>query len=326
MKTQVINLKLFLAVLVAILGLYNCSKEEPAPSFTTGKNSFTLSLDGVERKYWVHVPSGYTGENKVPMVIFCHGSGQDGEQFYNISGWKEIGDKENILTVFPSSLEYCVMEDGVTSTTTKWNSLPGGFSFCAGQNVKDDVAFMRQMISALEKRYNIDNKRIYMAGFSNGGQFTATCSIQMSDILAAVVSCGGGGSFPRDSVYTPLRKLPVMLMFGNKDQKLLKGLGLPDDASVPMGFDALYAAYPQLYGVQAKPYIKNFNLDETNYTVSGDTNSVAIADYVGLSGNPNNIFKMAEVKGLEHEYPNGINYPVNGAIYHWNWFKNFTLP
>ncbi len=326
MKNNLFKGALLLVLVFAGICFSRCSKNDPNPSFKTGRNEFTISVDGITREYIVHVPNTYTGASSVPVVIMCHGTAQSGDLFYNISGWKEVGDSLNILTVYPSALEYCVEEDGETTTTAKWNSFPGGFAFCPGQNLHDDVAFMRQMIAALEKQYHIDNKRIYMAGFSNGGQFSATCAIQMSDILAAVISVGGGGSLPRDTVYTPIRQLPVMLMFGNKDGKLLKALGLPADASVPMGFDALYAAYPQLYFAQAKPFINDFGLDETNYTVSGDTNSVVTADFVGLSGNPNNVFKMVEVKGLEHEYPNGINYPIRGAVYHWGWLKNYSLP
>lgn len=310
----------------ALLTVWSCHKDNTTPNFTTGKNSFTVTADGVTRNYIVSVPSRYTGQTKTPVVIMCHGAGGDGELFYKISGWKEVGDSLGIITVFPSALSYCVVDDGVMENSTKWNSFPGGDPFCPGQDLKDDVAFMRQMIADLERKYNIDTKRIYMVGFSSGGQFSATCAIQMSDVLAASISCGGGGSFPRDSMYTPLRQLPVMLMFGSKDDKMVKSLGLPSGSAVPMGFDALYSVYPQLYAIQVKPYIDNFKLDATHYTVSGDTNSVVVADYVGLSGNPNNVFKIAEVKGLEHEYPNGINYPLSGALYHWGWFKNYTLP
>ena len=255
-----------------------------------------------------------------------HGTGQTGELFYNISGWKEVGDSANILTVYPSSLTYCIIEDGVTEATTKWHSLPGGFAFCPDAKLKDDIKFIKQIISELKARYNVDSNRLYTVGFSNGGQFSATCAVQISDIIAAAISCGGGGSLPRDSTYTPVRLLPTMLMFGSKDGKMLKGLGLPTTAIVPMGFDKLYAAFPYLYAVQPKPYIKTFKLNEANYKVTGDTNSVVIADYVGLSGNSQNVFKMVEVKGLEHEYPNGKNYPLNGATYHWAWLKQYSLP
>lgn len=315
-----------LAWLLPLL-LMGCQKNEDTnPKVPFGKNRFTIAVDGAEREYYVHVPTGYKSNVATPVVIMCHGTSGDGALFYNISGWKEVGETENILTVYPSALPYCVTEDGVTKTTTKWNSFPGGFSFCPGENPKDDLKFMRQMIANVEATFNVDAKRIYMVGFSNGGQFAATCAVQMSDVIAAAVSCGGGGSLFKDSTYTPVRLLPVMLMFGNKDGKMIAGLGLPEGSAVPMGFSELYAAYPYLYTVQPLPYIKTFRLKETGYTLSGDPNSVVEADYVGLSGNPNNVFKMVEVKGLEHEYPNGTNHPLKGAVQHWAWFKQYRLP
>lgn len=326
MKKIIINQYYFWAVFSFMFLMNSCSKEDQNPQFTPGKNNFTISVDGTERSYVVHVPARYSGNESVPMVIFCHGSGQSGDQFYNISGWKEVGDTANFLTVFPTALVYCTVEDGVTENKTKWNSFPGGSEFCPGQNKKDDVKFISEMITQLERIFKVDAKRIYMAGFSNGGQFTATCAIQISDRIAAVISCGGGGSFPTDTIYTPVRKLPVMLMFGNQDGKLLKKLGLPDNASVPMGFDSLYTLYPQLYFAQVKPYINNFELDENNYTIGGDNNPITFANYSGKSGDPNNVFLIAEVKGLIHEYPNGKNYPLNGAVYHWDWFKKYQLP
>jgi len=67
-----------------------------------------------------------------------------------------------------------------------------------------------------------------------------------------------------------------------------------------MGFVQLYAAYPVLYYMQPKPYINSFRLNPVP-VISGDTNSVAIADYSGISGNPNNVFKMLEIKNLQVE-------------------------
>ena len=57
---------------------------------------------------------------------------------------------------------------------------------------------------------------MYTVGFSNGGEFAASrTAIELSDKMAASISCGGGGALPRDTVLIPKRKLPVMLMFGN---------------------------------------------------------------------------------------------------------------
>ncbi len=321
------HIKSLTITLSFVVFLLSCQKDKSSNSeYTVGKNRFTITVDGTEREYYVHVPAGYTNNSATPVVIMCHGGGQTGEQFYNISGWKEVGDSVNILTVFPTALIYCTNEDGVTANMTKWNSFPGGSAICPGVNQKDDVKFIKDMITAIKARFNVDAKRIYMVGFSNGGQFTATCSVEISDILAAAIASGGGGAFPRDTTCNPVRLLPSMLMFGNKDEKMIKGLGLPAGSSVPMGFTELYATYPYLYSAQPKPYINTFRLNTATYTVSGDTNSVVTADYVGLSGNPNNVFKMVELKGMDHEYPNGLNYPLRGAVYHWAWFKQYSLP
>lgn len=326
-KNTFMHIKSLTITLSFVVFLLSCQKDKSSNSeYTVGKNRFTITVDGTEREYYVHVPAGYTNNSATPVVIMCHGGGQTGEQFYNISGWKEVGDSVNILTVFPTALIYCTNEDGVTANMTKWNSFPGGSAICPGVNQKDDVKFIKDMITAIKARFNVDAKRIYMVGFSNGGQFTATCSVEISDILAAAIASGGGGAFPRDTTCNPVRLLPSMLMFGNKDEKMIKGLGLPAGSSVPMGFTELYATYPYLYSAQPKPYINTFRLNTATYTVSGDTNSVVTADYVGLSGNPNNVFKMVELKGMDHEYPNGLNYPLRGAVYHWAWFKQYSLP
>ena len=40
----------------------------------------------------------------------------------------------------------------------------------------------------MKSNYKVDAKRIYLNGFSNGGQMAAKCAIEMSDVLAAVCS------------------------------------------------------------------------------------------------------------------------------------------
>lgn len=74
-----------------IISLPQCDKnnnsyEQPG---TTGKQHFTIVTDGINREYYVHVPARYDAKNPTPAVFMLHGSGGNGEKFYNISGWKE---------------------------------------------------------------------------------------------------------------------------------------------------------------------------------------------------------------------------------------------
>lgn len=309
-----------------LLLLVSCQKENTtAPGFTTGKNRFTITVDGAEREFFVHVPTGYTGTTPIPLVIMFHGTGQSGEQFYNISGWKEVGDSATVLTVFPSALPYCITDEGVTGVNTKWKEYPGSYTYCSGVVPKEDINFIRQMITQLQSRYKIDSRRIYAAGFSNGSGMSARCAVELSDIFAATVSSGGGAALPKDTALTPVRLLPAMLMFGNRDAKMLKGIGLPAGSSAPMGLTQLYTAYPGLYQAQAKPFVDAFKLNPV-FTSGGDTTLAATGDFSGSPGNPNNIFRIVEVKGMEHEYPNGTNHPLRAAVFNWAWFKQFSLP
>jgi len=322
--------QLFLFMLVAAaLFMSSCKSEDsvtdPTPSgYVVGKNRFTTQIDGDTREYYVHVPAKYNANTATPVVFMLHGSGQNGEQFYNISGWKEVGETENILTVYPSSWRYCVIEDGVQETTTKWNVQPARWSPCAGQTLRNDVKFLNTIISELKAKFNMDSKRIYLAGFSNGGQMAAKCTIEMSDKFAAIVE--SAGSFYADTTYVPLRKMPTTLQVGNEDY----GSGNTGPA-IPLSLLHSLLSTPGLplpfsrFQKEANVHVRSFGLDP-NFTVSGDTNTVAVATYASLTPNPNNSFRFALIKGLGHAYPNGTNHWLEGAKVNWAWMKNYTLP
>ncbi|MFZ1255451.1 MAG: hypothetical protein WAR77_03820, partial [Saprospiraceae bacterium] len=63
-------------------------------------------LDGHVRECIIVKPSTAPPVGGYPVVFMLHGTSGDGEKFYNISGWKELGQAENFITVFPSSLSW----------------------------------------------------------------------------------------------------------------------------------------------------------------------------------------------------------------------------
>lgn len=320
--------RIFCFILIAIfsVSIFSCSKTTdetltPLTSATVkGKNRFTTNIDGDEREYYVHVPQSYTGTSAVPVVFMLHGTSGDGEKFYNNSGWKELGEDEGIITVFPSSWRYCIIDEGVVKNTTKWNTVPAEWFFCAGQTPRNDIKFLRTIITELNAKYKIDNKHIYLAGFSNGGQMAAKCGIEMSDKFAAIVQAEG--SFSRDTTYTPLRKLPTTLQYGNLDY----GPGVTGDP-VPLSKLAAILNTPgsNILYRSASTHAKSFGLNPA-FIISGDTNSVSVATYKSLTPGSVNDFRIAFVKGLAHQYPNGDNHWMEGARVNWAWFKQYSLP
>lgn len=71
----------------------------------------TMTVESVERQFIVVRPSAPTPAGGYPVVFMFHGTSGDGERFYNISGWKEKGEREGFVTNFPSSWEHCFLND-----------------------------------------------------------------------------------------------------------------------------------------------------------------------------------------------------------------------
>jgi polyhydroxybutyrate depolymerase len=291
-----------------------------ANPFIRGKNKFTTRVDGDTREYLVHVPQGYNLTTPTKIVFMLHGTSQTGETMYDKCGWKEVGEDENILTVFPTSWKYCINVSGSTRTTTKWNTVPDAeWTFCAGETPRDDIKFLRKIITELRSKFNVDTSRVYLVGFSNGGQMAAKCSILMGDVLAAVIS--NSVSFYTNTVYTPIRKLPVAYQVGNQDY----GPGNTGPAIPLDSFSNLLQTPGNLVYRIARLYINNFGLNNT-FTLTGDSTIALTATYAAPSGDPLNIFSFVVVSGLGHAYPNGDNHWMEAAKLHWLWLKQFAIP
>jgi polyhydroxybutyrate depolymerase len=286
-----------------------------------GKSRLTLTIDGDEREYYMHIPKAYTGKEAVPVVFMLHGTSGDGEKFYETSGWKEVGETENIITIFPSSWRYCIVDpvDGA-KTTTKWNTPPDSeWTFCQGQKPRDDIKFLKTIVTELKQKYKVDAQRFYLVGFSNGGQMAAKCSIEMSDIFAAIVE--SAGSFFIDTTYTPKRKIPLTYQVGSDDW----GPG-NDGPDLPLSqFDTLLKRPDFKYYKIKQRHITHFGLNQ-KYTITGDTTTAVFAHFTSATNTPNNIFQFVMIKGLAHAYPNGTNHPLKAAEKDWEWLKKFSLP
>jgi len=309
-----------LSVLVILLGMTACKDSDGPEPIQKGKNRFTLVVEDTEREYYVHVPESYTGEDPVPVVFMLHGTSGTGLDMYDRSGWVEVGEAENILTVFPSSLRFCIIDpvDG-QKNTTKWNAQPADWIFCPNAVPRDDIRFLRAVMDDLADKYNVDEKKTYLVGFSNGGQMAAKCAVELGDRLAAVVE--NAGSFYVDTVYTPLRPLPVAYQLGNKDY----GPGV-DGPEIPLSkIDEVLADFAYRPARAAHVHVQTFGLSD-QYTVSGDTNTAVIATYPSLTPGSPNDYRFVFVKGLGHAYPNGKNHWMEAARLHWDWMKQFSLP
>lgn len=295
MKTK--NLTSYILVLLGLL----CSIPNFANTNTrTGRLDRTLVSEGKTREYIVHIPASYTGKKAMPVVFMFHGSGGTGEKFWNISRWKELGEVEGFISVYPYALEYCYEQFGQTRNGSKWLTTNVKNMLCPGQKTYDDVVFVEAIANELLNEFNVDKTRIYACGFSNGAAFVnSALALESTDLFAALATVAGFNSEPI-SIANPL---PYYAMIGGEDPKIQAARGV---GTIPILETPLRALSP-IWDVVEIMLANNKLTDASsaqerpNYLRMRFTTSTAGLD---------NEMIFVVVRGLEHKYPNGTNNPA----------------
>ena len=277
-----------------------------------GRRDFNFKFDGVDRNFVLSVPTGAVPAGGYPMVMMLHGTSGDGDKFYTISGWKELGEKEKFISVFPSSLEFCfVGTQGFKNITSKWNNGEAQSVKCPNlvQDFKDDVKFLRKVVDTLKRLYTINNSKVYISGFSNGSVMTNKLAIEMSDVFSAAASSGGLMS-SLDSA-KPKRYIPIWETIGTHDAFLIDNLGrpLPFNDSLNDYITSFTSVYRGVENLANK-----FRLNKTNITYT------YIFDQPNSNSQKNYLY-YTFIKDMEHVFPNGVNYPLSAPIQYWEFFK-----
>lgn len=162
----------------------------------------TIDVDGRARTYLAYVPSNYDGKQAVPLVIVLHGATQSAESAERMSGMSRLADREGFIAAYPT---------GVGRVPT-WNA--GNCCGYARANNVDDIGFLRTMIARLENAYNIDRRRIYVTGISNGAMLSFRAACEMSDVVAAVAPVEGA----QNVECRPASPVSVLIFHGTADR------------------------------------------------------------------------------------------------------------
>jgi polyhydroxybutyrate depolymerase len=147
--------------------------------------SETLVFGGVERNYIYVIPAAYDAKIPMPVVFIFHGAGNEGKLLERSLGFTQLQSRKYFLAVYPNGLD------------KEWN---GGRSEPSSLDSarSDDVGFVSALIDSLAKKFNIDARRIYATGSSNGAIFCETLAVRLSDRIAAIGPVNGilGPSVP----------------------------------------------------------------------------------------------------------------------------------
>src|ERR1043166_2613292 len=137
------------------------------PSAPTGLHPLSL---GRERDGKLYVPQAYDATAALPLIILLHGAGQSSAEWFGSYGRRAESMRSILLA--PDSR-------GQT-----WDVAYGGFG--------PDVAFINHALQAVFSRYNVDARRIALAGFSDGASYALSLGLANGDVVPNVIAFSPG--------------------------------------------------------------------------------------------------------------------------------------
>lgn len=159
------------------------------------------------RPYSSHAPKGYDGSTPTPMILLLHGYGATGIVQMGYFGFAAMSDDKGVFIAYP---------DGTKDSAGKlfWNATDA----CCDLDGKavDDVAYLTAVVHDMQARFNIDPKRIWVVGHSNGAFMTQRLACERSDLFAAGVSLAGAQWLDQTKC-TPTRPFPIADVHGDAD-------------------------------------------------------------------------------------------------------------
>ncbi len=171
-----------------------------------GDSTQTIKHGGLDRSYLVHVPPKYDAKKPTPVVLIFHGAMTDATITARFTGLNEKADKEGFIAVYPNGT-------GQLAWMLFWNA--GNCCGYAEKHKIDDVGFVRALLDDLGKRVNVDAKRVYATGISNGGIMCYRLASELSDRIAAIAPVAGTMGAAKCH---PKRPVSVMHFHGTDDQ------------------------------------------------------------------------------------------------------------
>lgn len=195
-----VSKRLYYSLLLSLL----CFPAYVLANLAAGDYEFAVNVNGDKRPYLVHIPTQSQAGQALPMVLALHGGlgnmhVQASERFYH---QVSAAEKYGYIVVFPNG--YSRLPGGKFAT---WNA-----GLCCGPAVKkqsDDVAVIRGIIEDMQQRAQVDAKRIFVDGMSNGGMMSYRLACELSGTVSAIAAVAGTDNTQRCQPAKPVAVLHI---------------------------------------------------------------------------------------------------------------------
>ena len=168
----------------------------------------SITYDGLERTYRIHIPPSFDKTTQMPLVLVLHGGGgtaEGMEEQLTLGGFNNLSDKKGFIVVYPEGIE------------KHWNDGRKNVTYRAHQEQIDDVGFISALIDTITEEFNIDPGRVYVTGISNGAMMSYRLACEISEKITAIAPVAG--AIPKDIIpqCSPSKPVSVLVISGTDD-------------------------------------------------------------------------------------------------------------
>jgi len=137
------------------------------------------TVEGAEREALVSPPSRRGTSGKAPLVFVFHGHG---------GSMRTASQAFRIQDLWPEAV-VAYMQGLPTGTDIDPRGTLPGWQRDPGEHSDRDLKFFDAALQGLEKKFAIDDRRVYATGFSNGAYFVYLLWAERARLLAAIAPC-----------------------------------------------------------------------------------------------------------------------------------------
>lgn len=213
---------------------------KPAPLLLNGREGEVWTVSsGRNRRYLISVPTHYNPARPAPVLFGFDGWCDSPENFRRYSRLYETGAAREAIRIYPESIN------------RGWEGAP-----YAVVRPGEDLKFTQQIIDEVDRTYNVDRRRIYATGHSNGGGMTAVVACHLPHVFAGVAAVGG-------AFYDPVNlgcknaPIPFLIMHGTGDTMMRFNGGYRHNGAHYLAVPTLMNSYIRRNGCAYPPRIVN---------------------------------------------------------------------
>jgi polyhydroxybutyrate depolymerase len=206
-------LKIVASIVAGVLAIgalayaYLIYAPDPVPPHLTGQaRTATVEVGARERSYVEYVPARLPAG--APLVIVLHGTTMDGAMMRKWTGYEfdSLSDAHGYAVFYPDGFE------------RNWNAcLKAGHVAAATEHI-DDVGFVRALIGQAVSQLKIEPTKVYVVGYSNGGQLAMAMGSLSPSPVAGMATFGTDLPTPDNSTCSQVsRTPPIMITDGTAD-------------------------------------------------------------------------------------------------------------